>query len=138
MRLDKYKKLFTQLKIDSSIKKIKFIDAKNLPKISGVYIIYDKSRTIYVGQGGGKKGIYDRFNPHHIKKASGKSNSKSTNDTTGWNEGRAKAWWDPDSWLIEYVEVKKHVIKTYLEGKLILDLNPYANTECYKDRHELL
>ena len=81
-RLDKYKKLFTQLNIDS--------------------------------------------------------NSKSTENTMGWNERRACAWWDPDSWLIEYVEVKKHVIKTYLEGKLILDLNLFVNIECYRDRHELL
>jgi hypothetical protein len=123
---------FERCKIQPEVKSHPFVDWKSLPKSQGLYSIWQEDRCIYVGQGGGKTGIKDRFH-HHWNKAhailqSGTSHGK------GWREGRELDWWTPQAWTVEYFECKGAVHRTYLEGAMMLVLDPYCNDESFEDR----
>lgn len=132
-----YPKIACYLKrcgITPGFKTVNFADVKKLPRVHGIYSIWQDDRCIYVGQGAGKTGIRGRCDPHHVKKAKG-TITGSTKDTNGWSDGRNQSWWDPSQWKVEYLECQSAVHRTYLEGAMILELDPWANDETYSDRN---
>ena len=67
---------------------------------------------VYVGQGGGKTGIRDRFH-HHYNKAHGIQQS-GTSHGKGWVANRLNEDWAPDTWTVEYFCCEKATNSTYL------------------------
>lgn len=125
---------------DISIETKPFSDYNNIPKIHGLYSVWQGDLCIYVGQAGGNNGMKDRFKHHHNKAyaifetSSGKMNS--TRDVAGWALGREQDWWNPSEWIIEYFECTGEVNKTLLESAMMKIFNPFCNNECLKDRQQ--
>ena len=136
-KLDQLKSDFKRCGVIPKIETLKFKDFKKLPRISGIYSIWQGDICIYVGQGGGKQGIRGRFDPHHYNKAYGTcitvEGRKISGDPDGWQSGRVEPWWDPALWTIEYFECGSSVNRTYLEGAMMLELKPLCNDENYED-----
>jgi hypothetical protein len=107
--------------------------AQELPSDEGVYSIWQGERCIYVGDGGQESGIRGRIVPHHINKAHGRFGN-ATKDTAGWREGRSQPWWDTASWEIEYVLCSNPVHRTYLEGAMLLEFEPWCNDQTFRRR----
>ena len=126
---------FQRCQLKPAINCILFKDWKTLPKSKGLYSIWQADRCIYVGQGGGKTGIRDRFS-HHWNKAYSIQKS-GTSHGAGWREARELSWWSPESWSIEYFECNSAIHRTYLEGAMMLVLNPYCNDESFDDRIDI-
>jgi hypothetical protein len=140
MKLDILQSDFARCAINPTIHSIPFSQWKTLPKTPGLYSIWQGDVSVYVGQAGGKSGIGSRF-LHHWNKAfgifetqSGKRNS--TQDGSGWRSGRSEAWWDPSCWMVEYFECAKATHRTYLEGTMMLLLDPACNDECWRDKQD--
>ena len=136
---DRMDDLFAEVGVNPQISTVPFDRVNQLPRTEGVYIIHDAHRVIYVGQASGRGGIRARFQPHHVNKARGtcvtQEGRRISGDGQGWQEGRSESWWLPDTWRVEYVKVESAVARTYLEGAIMWRLKPYANDECYRDRH---
>jgi hypothetical protein len=123
---------FKRCNIVPAVNRILFKDWKTLPKRKGLYSIWQDDQCIYVGQGGGKTGIRDRFH-HHWNKAHAILQA-GTSHGAGWREARELDWWNPNSWTVEYFECEKAIHRTYLEGAMMLVLGPYCNDESFEDR----
>ena len=65
MKLDSLNTDFARCGITPSIQTHAFTGWKDLPKSKGLYSIWQGKVCVYVGQGGGKTGIRDRFH-HHL------------------------------------------------------------------------
>jgi hypothetical protein len=113
-----------------------FTGWKDLPKGKGLYSIWQDDVCIYVGQGGGKTGIRDRFHHHH-NKAHGIEQA-GTSHGKGWVANRVLEGWAPSTWIVEYFLTTKAVHRTYLEGAMMLEFDPLCNDETYEDRLTLL
>lgn len=137
MRLHRIESDIDRCGLGVSIQLLPFNQYKQLPRIKGLYSIWQGDRCIYVGQGGGNTGIRGRFDHHHNKAyglfetRTGKRNS--TQDGQGWRNGRESDWWDPSTWEIEFFACPKAVHRTYLEGAMMLVLNPICNDESWED-----
>jgi hypothetical protein len=109
-----------------------FTGWRDLPKLKGLYSIWQGDLCIYVGQGGGKTGIRDRFHHHHNKahaiEQAGTSHGK------GWVANRSREDWTPDTWTVEYFCCERATHRTYLEGAMMLMFDPLCNDETYEDR----
>jgi hypothetical protein len=109
-----------------------FTGWQNLPKSAGLYSIWQYDICVYVGQGGGKTGIRDRFHHHHNKahaiEQAGTSHGK------GWVANRLQEDWAPTVWQVEYFLCSSAVHRTYLEGAMMLMFDPLCNDENYEDR----
>jgi hypothetical protein len=123
---------FERCGISPDIQVQQFTGWRNLPKSSGLYSIWQGDVCVYVGQGGGRTGIRDRFQHHHNKAhaitAAGTSHGK------GWVANRLREDWTPDSWRVEYFLCKSAVQRTYLEGAMMLVFDPLCNDENFEDR----
>ena len=117
-----------------------FIDFKNLPKSKGVYCIFHNDLAIYAGKGGGKGGIWGRFNPYHHDKAYGiyetkKGTRNSTSHSAGWVYARENSsTWNPDEWAVEYILLDSAADRTLIESIMIKHLDPLCNDENFEDR----
>ena len=138
MKLTKLEQDFQRCGISPDIYTLQFTDFKKLPKVRGLYSIWQGDRCVYVGQGGGLQGIRARFDHHHNKAyalfETSKGTRNGTQDGAGWKEGRATDWWKPETWTIEFFACKSAVHRTYLEGCMMLVLDPFCNDENYEDR----
>ena len=134
MKLDKLQSDFVRCRIDPTILTCPFVDWKTLPKNKGLYSIWQGDVCIYVGQGGGKTGIRDRFHHHH-NKAHGIEQA-GTSHGKGWQANRINEDWNPTSWTVEYFLTPKAVNRTYLEGVMMLEFDPLCNDENFEDRIE--
>lgn len=123
---------FERCAIQPAIHRILFKDWKTLPKTKGLYSIWQGDLCVYVGQGGGKTGVRERFG-HHWNKAYGILKA-GTSHGKGWRETRELDWWNPSIWTVEYFECKSAVHRTYLEGAMMLVFDPYCNDESFEDR----
>lgn len=123
---------FERCAIQPAIHRILFKDWKTLPKAKGLYSIWQGDLCVYVGQGGGKTGVRERFG-HHWNKAYGILKA-GTSHGKGWRETRELDWWNPSIWTVEYFECKSAVHRTYLEGAMMLVFDPYCNDESFEDR----
>ena len=138
-KLDALKPVFDLFRFtDITIQTASFDEYAAMPKIHGLYSIWQGDTCVYVGQAGGKSGMKDRFK-HHYNKAhaifeskTGKKNS--TSDTTGWALGREQAWWNPLEWTVEYFECAGEVNKSLLETAMMKLFDPFCNEECLRDR----
>lgn len=132
MNLDRLKSDFARCGIDPILLSCAFADWKSLPKDRGLYSIWQGNRCVYVGQGGGKTGIKDRFHHHHNKaygiEQAGTSHGK------GWQANRITEDWTPTTWHVEYFLTPRAVHRTYLEGAMMLEFDPLCNDENYEDR----
>lgn len=109
-----------------------FTGWKDLPKARGLYSIWQGDTCIYVGQGGGKTGIRDRFHHHH-NKAHGILQA-GTSHGKGWVANRLMEGWAPSTWTVEYFSCERATHRTYLEGAMMLVFDPLCNDETYEDR----
>lgn len=138
MKLDILNSDFQRCRFTPVIKSLTFAAYKSLPKTKGLYSIWQDNVCVYVGQGGGRGGIRARFDHHHNKAyaifETSKGTRNGTQDGAGWKEGRNNSWWNPKEWTIEYFECNKAVHRTYLEGTMMLVLNPFCNDESFEDR----
>jgi len=138
MKLDKLQSDFKRCSITPVIHTHAFTDYKTLPKRRGLYSIWQGDKCIYVGQGGGNGGIRARFD-HHYNKAhaiyeTAKGTRNGTSHGAGWVDARTNTEWLPNTWSIEYLECTKAVHRTYLEGAMMLVLDPLCNDENFEDR----
>jgi hypothetical protein len=138
MKLDILQSDFERCGFNPIIKTQTFSLFKSLPKVKGLYSIWQEDTCIYVGQGGGRGGIRARFDHHHNKAyaifETNKGTRNGTQDGAGWKEGRSNDWWTPEHWTVEYFECPRAVHRTYLEGVMMLVLNPFCNDESFEDR----
>ena len=132
MKLDSLNTDFARCGITPSIQTYAFTAWKDLPKSKGLYSIWQGKVCVYVGQGGGKTGIRDRFH-HHYNKAHGIQQS-GTSHGKGWVANRLNEDWAPDTWTVEYFCCEKATHRTYLEGAMMLIFDPLCNDENYEDR----
>ncbi len=132
MKLSALNPDFARCRIMPEIIAIEFVDWKKLPKQKGLYSIWQGDKCIYVGQGGGRTGIKERFG-HHWNKAYGILKA-GTSHGKGWRETRTVDWWQPTSWRVEYFLCNSAVHRTYLEGAMMLIFDPCCNDESYEDR----
>lgn len=138
MKLDLLQPDFDRCGIQPELHSCAFTDWRRIPKIVGLYSIWQEDRAIYVGQGGGLRGIYSRFEPHWHKAMgvfetkNGRSNGAV--DCSGWRQGREQTWWQPQTWTVEYFHCVGAVHRTYLEGAMMLLFSPYCNDENFQDR----
>ena len=123
---------FKRCGIAPTIQEHEFTGWKALPKTKGLYSIWQGDLCIYVGQGGGKTGIRDRFHHHH-NKAHGILQS-GTSHGKGWVANRLMEGWAPNDWRVEYFCCEKATHRTYLEGAMMLVFDPLCNDETYEDR----
>ena len=132
MKLDLLRQDFDRCGIQPEIRTEAFEGWKALPAIKGLYSIWHDDQCIYVGQGGGRTGIRDRFHHHHNKAygilQAGTSHGK------GWVANRILEGWAPQEWRIEYFACASAVHRTYLEGAMMLLFDPLCNDENYEDR----
>lgn len=132
MKLQALHSDFARCGIEPTIVVQPFTGWRNLPKAKGLYSIWQGDCCIYVGQGGGKTGIRDRFHHHHNKahgiEMAGTSHGK------GWVANRLREDWTPDNWQVEYFLTDSAVHRTYLEGAMMLIFDPLCNDENYEDR----
>ena len=132
MKLQALHSDFARCGIEPTIVVQPFTGWRNLPKAKGLYSIWQGDCCIYVGQGGGKTGIRDRFHHHHNKahgiEMAGTSHGK------GWVANRLREDWMPDNWQVEYFLTDSAVHRTYLEGAMMLIFDPLCNDENYEDR----
>ena len=132
MKLNTLTADFARCGIYPAIVEHQFTGWKDLPKSKGLYSIWQGDTCIYVGQGGGKTGIRDRFHHHH-NKAHGIEQS-GTSHGKGWVANRLREDWTPEAWRVEYFLTPKAVHRTYLEGVMMLVFDPLCNDENYEDR----
>ena len=128
----------------SDFETLPFADYKDVPRKSGIYIIWQGDICIYVGFS--KSDMRARFAPHHYLKAYGLAEeSASTTDPVGWKKARENSWWNPEEFTIEYKVIREECAdkwnfseggKRRLEGVLLLleqiaiaNLKPLANTQ---------
>lgn len=135
MKLTALTQDFQRCGINPTVVTQAFMDHRSLPKRPGLYSIWQGDVCIYVGQGGGLKGIRGRVYPPHHNKAFG-TNLHQTRDCVGWANGRTQEWWKPETWTIEYFECERSVYRTYLEGAMMLEFDPYCNDENFLDRQK--
>lgn len=132
MKLRALQSDFDRCGINPEIIVHEFTGWKSLPKSHGLYSIWQGDLCIYVGQGGGKTGIRDRFHHHHNKAygivQAGTSHGK------GWQANRVREDWAPTTWRVEYFCCEKATHRTYLEGAMMLVFDPLCNDETYADR----
>jgi len=127
---------FKRCGINPTIVRHPFTGWKDLPKDKGLYSIWQEDLCIYVGQGGGKTGIRDRFHHHHNKAHS--IEMAGTSHGKGWVANRLREDWTPETWTVEYFLTPKAVHRTYLEGAMMLEFDPLCNDENYEDRLDIL
>lgn len=132
MKLDSLNTDFARCGITPTIQTHAFTGWKDLPKSKGLYSIWQGNVCVYVGQGGGKTGIRDRFH-HHYNKAHGIQQS-GTSHGKGWVANRLNEDWAPNTWTVEYFCCEKATHRTYLEGAMMLIFDPLCNDENYEDR----
>lgn len=132
IHLETLKSDFERCGLTPAIHQCLFTDWKNIPKKNGLYSIWQDNLCIYVGQGGGKKGINGRFQTHHNKAYA--IESSSTTHPKGWVVSRLQPDWKPLTWVVEYIFVERAVHRTYLEGVMMLEFDPLCNDENYEDR----
>lgn len=132
MKLDQLQPDFARCGIQPEIIRQPFTGWRDLPKSKGLYSIWQGDLCIYVGQGGGKTGIRDRFQ-HHYNKAHALEQS-GTSHSKGWVANRIREDWAPDTWHVEYFLADRAVHRTYLEGVMMLVFDPLCNDENYEDR----
>lgn len=132
MKLDALASDFARCGIAPTIQTHAFTGWKTLPKSKGLYSIWQGDLCIYVGQGGGKTGIRDRFHHHH-NKAHGILQS-GTSHGKGWVANRLMEGWAPNDWRVEYFCCEKATHRTYLEGCMMLVFDPLCNDETFEDR----
>jgi hypothetical protein len=123
---------FQRCGINPTIVEHLFTGWKALPKTKGLYSIWQGDLCIYVGQGGGRTGIRDRFHHHH-NKAHGILQA-GTSHGKGWVASRLMEGWAPGTWRVEYFCCEKATHRTYLEGAMMLEFDPLCNDETYEDR----
>ena len=138
MNLNKLDSDFVRCGISPELYTLQFLDFKRLPRVKGLYAIWQDSICVYVGQGGGLQGIRARFT-HHNNKAravfeTDTGTGNGTQDCAGWSAGRDTDWWQPDTWTIEFFRCDRAVHRTYLEGAMMLVFDPFCNDENFQDR----
>ncbi len=120
------------------VNSLPFSEHRKLPKKMGLYAIFQGEQCIYVGKGK----IPDRFKHHHNKAyeiwETSIGTRNGTQDPLGWKELRAQEWFSPSQWTIEYFVEDSHINRTWAEGNMIKVFKPFANDECYWDRHQLV
>lgn len=126
---------FQHCGVSPDIKTCAFADWKFLPKQQGLYSIWQDNVCIYVGQGGGHTGIRGRF-PHHHNKAYAIQQS-GTSHGRAWVEARTGLAWQPETWTVEYFLEPSAVRRTFLEGAMMLELDPLCNDENSEDRKSI-
>lgn len=92
----------------------------------GVYVIHQDQRPIYVGKGKVKK-----RNISHWMKTNGRVKEK------GWKyliDNKQTLGIDFDKFKISYVSLREKKQETAVEGLLILNLDPLANSESFFDK----
>jgi hypothetical protein len=133
MKLDVLTPDFLRCGITPKIFEHEFTSWRSLPRTCGLYSIWQGDDCVYVGQGGGRTGIRDRFQ-HHYNKAHSVE-SAGTSHGKGWVANRINESWNPDSWRVEYFSCERAVHRTYLEGVMMLMFDPLCNDETYEDRN---
>jgi hypothetical protein len=132
MKLQVLEQDFVRCGIQPEILEHDFEGWNHLPTVKGLYSIWQGDVCVYVGQGGGRKGIRDRFH-HHYNKAYAIEQA-GTSHGKGWVANRIMEGWTPQSWRIEYFCCEKATHRTYLEGTMMLLFDPLCNDETYEDR----
>jgi hypothetical protein len=132
MKLTQLASDFERCGIAPEIIEHEFTGWRTLPRIRGLYSIWQGDVCVYVGQGGGRTGIRDRFQHHH-NKAHG-IDAAGTSHGRGWVANRVSESWSPDSWRVEYFSCERATHRTYLEGAMMLLFDPLCNDETYEDR----
>ena len=104
-----------------------------LPNKEGIYSIWCGDECIYVGKGGGNRGIKERL-MHHFNKAKGTAGkNKSTKNTGAWKYFLCKNKKEYTNWTVEYCEVASPVHRAYLEGVMLLLFQPRCNNENFSE-----
>ena len=132
MRLQRLAPDFARCGINPEIVQQPFTGWRDLPRTPGLYSIWQENLCIYVGQGGGRTGIRDRFS-HHYNKAHGIERA-GTSHSRAWQAHRVLEGWAPDTWQVEYFLCDRATHRTYLEGVMMLVFDPLCNDETYEDR----
>ena len=136
MKLDVLLEDFKRCNIQPDISRLPFANWRSLPREGGCYSIWQGDVCIYVGKAGGGQGIRGRFT-HHEAKAFGEDHSGTTHPEA-WVQYRDNYEnWEPSQWEIEFFEVNSAVHRTYLEGAMMLMLDPLCNDENFSDRQVL-
>lgn len=132
MKLQVLENDFRRCGIQPKIHEHRFDGWRSLPKIRGLYSIWQQDLCVYVGQGGGRTGIRDRFHHHHNKAWA--IEQAGTSHGQGWKVNRLRDDWAPESWIVEYFLCEKATHRTYLEGAMMLVFDPLCNDETFEDR----
>jgi hypothetical protein len=123
--LEKIKTNLEYKSISGKIEKCAFNEYKTFKRRRGIYVIYDNDKVIYVG-----KGFFKARNDSHYKKAIDEARYY----PEGWIWFKNTYDYDISDWNLVIVELESEVAITYMEGAMMLDLDPLANDETFKDR----
>ena len=117
---------------DPDIRTFAFGQGRQLPRDAGIYAIWQGDRCIYVGNGGGRDGIRGRYFRHNNKAYYDENGGP--DDVAGWADGRRQSWWAPANWEIEYFLCSNPAHRTYLEGAMLLEFEPWCNDQTFRIR----
>ena len=132
MKMTAIQQDFDRCGISPEIVQLDFSACLTLPREVGVYCIWQADRCVYVGQGGGMTGIRGRFRRHYEK--AHRIVTEHHPHPQAWIDGQNQDWWTPSIWTLEYARVPSAVHRTYLEGAMMLEFDPFCNDENYADR----